>query len=213
MHYPKIPGGKNAPDGRCVAFEKLDGTNLHWCWERDFGWHAFGTRRDEFNLSPDGMAAFVAAHPGLDDAPVAFLETVADSLDRVFRTNTDYATYPAMKAFTEFLGSNSFAGRHKSDEPKATVLIDVWVEGYGFVAPETFVAHFGGLPTPRVVYRGKLTGAFMEAVRKGKYDVTEGVVCKGGTGGEDVWMVKVKTYAYLKRLKTEFGAKWEEFWE
>jgi hypothetical protein len=25
-------------------FEKLDGTNLHWYWNRAFGWHAFGTR-------------------------------------------------------------------------------------------------------------------------------------------------------------------------
>src|SRR6185436_13232387 len=40
LHYPKIPGSKDAPDGRCVAFEKLDGTNLHWCWDRDCGWHA-----------------------------------------------------------------------------------------------------------------------------------------------------------------------------
>ena len=41
----------------------------------------------------------------------------------------------------------------------------------------------------------------------------EGVVCKGGPGGEDVWMVKVKTYDYLDRLKKTFGAKWEEYWE
>ena len=30
LHYPKMPDGKNAPSERCVAFEKLDGTNLHW---------------------------------------------------------------------------------------------------------------------------------------------------------------------------------------
>jgi hypothetical protein len=28
-----------------VAFEKYDGTNLHRDWDRDFGWHSFGTRR------------------------------------------------------------------------------------------------------------------------------------------------------------------------
>jgi hypothetical protein len=63
------------------------------------------------------------------------------------------------------------------------------------------------------VYTGKLTGAFLEAVREGKYGVAEGVVCKGGTGGRDVWMVKVKTYAYTERLKKSFGARWEEYWE
>ena len=213
LHYPKIPGSKDAPDGRCVAFEKLDGTNLHWCWDRDFGWHAFGTRRDEFQLTPDGTAAFNVAHPGLEEAPGVFLESLADPLDRLFHTHPEYREQSTLKAFTEFLGPNSFAGRHKPDDSKETVLIDVWAEGYGFIAPEAFADHFRELPTPRVVYRGKLTGAFMEALRKGKYGVAEGVVCKGGIGGADVWMVKVKTYAYLERLKASFGARWEEYWE
>jgi len=37
--------------------------------------------------------------------------------------------------------------------------------------------------------------------------------CKGGTGGPDVWMVKVKTYAYLERLKQAFADRWEDYWE
>jgi len=56
LHYPKIPGSRDAPGGRCVAFEKYDGTNLHWDWDRDFGWHAFGTRRDSFNLTSIGSS-------------------------------------------------------------------------------------------------------------------------------------------------------------
>ena len=31
------------------------------------------------------------------------------------------------------------------------------------------------------------------------------VVCKGGAGGADVWMVKVKTDEYLGRLKQAFA--------
>src|SRR5215213_7348550 len=125
LHYPKIPGSKDAPAGRCVAFEKLDGTNLHWCWDRDFGWHAFGTRRDEFDLSPNGTAAFDAAHRGLEEAPGMFLETLAEPLARVFREHPDHAERQAFKAFTEFAGPNSFAGRHRPDDPKETPLIDV----------------------------------------------------------------------------------------
>src|SRR3982750_729411 len=106
LHYPKIPGSKDAPLGRCVAFEKLDGTNLHWCWDRDFGWHAFGTRRDEFNLTPDGAAAFAAAHPGLDEAVAAF-DPLAGPLDQVFRTHPEFVDAPEVKAFTEFLGPRS----------------------------------------------------------------------------------------------------------
>jgi hypothetical protein len=213
LHYPKIPGSKVSPDGRCVAFEKLDGTNLHWSWERDFGWHAFGTRRDEFQFTPAGTAAFAVAHPGLEDAPAVFLDTLAEPLALVLGEPSDYRDRRAYKVFTEFLGPNSFAGKQRADDPKATMLIDVWAEGDGFVGPEAFVADFRHLPTPRVVYRGRLTGALLEAVRDGRHDVAEGVVCKGGAGGADVWMVKVKTFAYLERLKASFGAKWEEFWE
>jgi hypothetical protein len=64
-----------------------------------------------------------------------------------------------------------------------------------------------------VVYRGKFTGKLCEDVRNGKYDVTEGVVCKGVRGGADQWMVKIKTYAYMERLKAAFADRWEDFWE
>jgi hypothetical protein len=213
LHYPKIPGTAAAPNAKCVAFDKIDGTNLHWCWEREFGWHAFGTRRDEFNLTANGIAQFDTAHPGLEEAAPLFLETLAEPLEAALRDHANYAAFNAVKAFTEFVGDSSFAGVHKPSEPKRLVLFDVWAEGYGFVAPQQFVSDFGHLPIPRVVYTGKLTGAFLEAVREGKYGVTEGVVCKGGAGGEDVWMVKVKTHAYLERLKRSFGAKWAEYWE
>jgi hypothetical protein len=211
LHYPKMPGGAAAPQGRCVAFEKLDGTNLHWSWDRDIGWHAFGTRRDEFNLTPDGTAAFAATHPGLEEAVAAF-DPLARPLDQVFRTDPDFVDAPEVRAFTEFLGPRSFAGAHHPDDPKRVVLFDVWLPGHGFVGPERFAAAFGELPIPRVVYRGKLTGAFLEAVREGKYGVAEGVVCKGGDG-DSVWMVKVKTYEYLERLRASFGDRWADYWE
>jgi len=213
LFYPKIPGSKDCPDGRCVAFEKLDGTNLHWDWDRDLGWHAFGTRRDVFNLTPDGLAQFTATHAHLHEAPDVFRATLAAGLDAVFRSQPFYVPFQMITVFKEFLGPNSFAGLHKADDPKQTVLLDVRAEGYGFVAPERFVEDFGHLPTPRVVYRGKLTGKFADEVRTGRHSVSEGVVCKGGTGGGDVWMVKIKTNAYLECLKQAFADRWEEYWE
>jgi hypothetical protein len=50
LAYPKMPGSKNSPLEKCLAFEKYDGTNLHWVWEPEMGWYAFGTRRDRFDL-------------------------------------------------------------------------------------------------------------------------------------------------------------------
>ena len=213
LHYPKIPGSRQAPAGRCVAFEKYDGTNLHWDWDRDFGWHAFGTRRDQFNLTPAGVAEFAHRHAHLAGAADVFWAALADGLDRVFRDHPAYREFPACKAFTEFLGPNSFAGLHRPDEPKELRLFDVLAEPFGLIGPDQFVADFGHLTVARVVYRGKLTGKFMEDVRAGRYEVTEGVVCKGGRGGPDLWMVKVKTYAYLGRLKQAFADRWEEYWE
>jgi hypothetical protein len=39
------------------------------------------------------------------------------------------------------------------------------------------------------------------------------VVCKGGTGGSDIWMVKIKTHRYMERMKKAFAERWEEYWE
>ena len=213
LHYPKMPGGQDAPDGRCVAFEKYDGTNLHWDWNRDFGWHAFGTRRDEFNLTAEGVAAFALKHAHLRECVETFRATLADGLARVFEENPSYQGFQAFKTFAEFLGPNSFAGLHKADDPKELRLFDVSADPFGFLGPSQFVADFGHLPTARVVYQGRLTGKFTEDVRAGKYGVAEGVVCKGGTGGADVWMLKVKTDAYRERLKQAFADRWEDYWE
>ncbi len=213
LHYPKIYDSSRAPGGRCVAFEKYDGTNLHWDWDRDFGWHAFGTRRDQFNLLPAGVEAFGRAHEQLREAAGLFLATLADAVERVFTDHPAYRTFAALKLFTEFVGPNSFAGLHRADDPKRLVAFDVWAEGFGFVGPKQFVLDFGHPDVARVVYEGRFTGQFAEDVRNGKYGVAEGVVCKGGKGGADLWMAKIKTYAYMARLKAAFAERWEDYWE
>jgi hypothetical protein len=213
LHYPKIPGSRGCPNGRCLAFEKYDGTNLHWDWDRDFGWHAFGTRRDEFNLTEAGVEQFVRLHAHLWQCVEVFRTTLAEGVEKVFREHPAYRGVQALKVFTEFLGPNSFAGLHKEDDPKELRLFAVLAEPVGIISPCQFVADFGHLHTAQMVYEGRLTGKFAEDVRVGRYGVAEGVVCKGGLGGADLWMVKIKTYAYLEKLKRAFGAKWEDYWE
>src|SRR4051794_38490117 len=117
LHYPRIPGSRNAPDGRCIAFEKYDGSNLHWEWDRDFGWHSFGPRRDQFNLTQDGIAQFTQAHGHLRQAVEVFLATLAEGIEKVLIDHGNYRDCPSIKVFTEFFGPNSFAGLHK-EEPK-----------------------------------------------------------------------------------------------
>jgi len=212
LHYPKIPGSRNAPNGPCIAFEKYDGTNLHWDWDRDFGWHAFGTRRDEFNLTPSGIEEFTQKHLHLSQCVQVFHATLAEGIENVLRESSACRGLQSVKVFTEFLGPSSFAGLHQANEPKELRLFDVLAEPSGILGPEHFVDNFGHLNIARVVYRGKLTGKFAEDVRNGKYGVAEGVVCKGGSGS-DLWMVKIKTYDYLERLKQAFANRWEDYWE
>jgi hypothetical protein len=211
LHYPKIPSSAGCPGGRCIAFDKI-GTNLHWDWDRDFGWHAFGTRRDQFNLTPDGVESFRCAHPGLDDCAELFQSTLAGELDRLFRELPDYIPHAEFKVFTEYAGPNSFAGQHVPDDKKELVLFDILSANAGLVSPFDLVRDFGHLHIPRVVFQGKFSGKLTEDVRQGKFRVREGVVVKGGSG-EGLWMCKIKTLAYLERLKQAFGGRWQDFWE
>lgn len=218
LYYPKIPGSAAAPEGRCVAFEKYDGTNLHWDWDRDFGWHAFGTRRDSFNLTADGAAEFAERYAHLAEAARLFHDTLAAGLTRIIAAEPRYAASQSIRAFTEFLGPSSFAGLHKADEPKELRLFDVAVapregDAPAMVEPERFTTDFAAFPIARVMYEGRLTGKFAEDVRLGKYGVAEGVICKGVARSGETWMVKIKTYAYLERLKQAFAERWEDYWE
>jgi hypothetical protein len=210
LAYPKMPSSGHAPLAKCIAFEKYDGSNLHWVWDEDLGWHAFGSRRDRFDLDESGCAAFAVAHPELSEAPALFMQTLAVPLSKQLSDSVCSKACEVI-AFTEFFGESSFAGRHRQDEPKQLILFDIAVENQ-FLPPEVFVTEFAELPIARVVYRGKLTGKFAEDVRQGKYDVAEGVVCKGSEVS-DLWMAKIKTNSYMKRLQEAFAENWEIFWE
>ncbi len=86
-------------------------------------------------------------------------------------------------------------------------MIDVSVFKKGFIPPRKFVKMFGDLDyTAKVVYEGNMSKQFCLDVYEGKYPVVEGIVCKG-----DNWTAKVKTQAYLERLKGKFGNDWEKF--
>jgi RNA ligase len=211
LAYPKISDSKNCPLKRCVAFEKYDGTNLHWVWDVELGWYAFGTRRNRFDFDEMGITQFNAEHPGLEAAPALFRANFAAHLDAIFRESQRYKG-PEVTVFTEFFGPNSFAGMHKQDDPKQLILFDVQSNSE-LVAPEQFIQDFKGLKIAQVIYRGKLTGQFIEDVRHGKYQVAEGVVCKGGKDASDLWMVKIKTNAYRQRLQQAFQKNWEQYWE
>ncbi len=211
LYYPKVPNARDFPLGKCIAFEKLDGTNVHFDWNREQDWQAFGTRRDHFPWDQQGTDLFEQIHPELNPVTFAFTQSLAEPLLTKFVTDPRCATWTHVRCFGEYFGPNSFAGSHRDDEVKQVVLFDVEVDGQ-LLDPFEFVELFRELPIARVVYQGKFNGTFTEAVRAGKFDVAEGVICKCGQRG-NVQMAKIKTNAYLARLKQSFGGKWRDYWE
>ena len=202
VRYPKIAGPTGGHDGGpCVAFEKLDGSNLQFTWGRQAGWLNWGTRR--YLLTGD--------HPLFGPAKAQFDATFAGPLGRLFRAR-DYKHAPRATAFCEWAGPRSFAGRHEDGDPMRLVLFDLLI-GDAFLPPDRFrdESARGGLaalPTARVVHEGPFDAAFRTRVRAGEAVTGEGVVAKGTTHPRPAkagrpaapWTAKVKTASWLAEL-------------
>tara|TARA_Y100000310_G_scaffold340961_1_gene438528 strand:- start:4724 stop:5332 length:609 start_codon:yes stop_codon:yes gene_type:complete len=200
IEYPTIQGLSKFPKKPCVAFYKYDGSNLRWEWQSKNGWCKQGTRHHLFDETDEVFGEAISI----------FKNTFVDELDKIFRTHKKFRGAKAITVFTEFFGLSSFAGVHEPDEPKELILFDVNYKGRGMVGPSDFVKIFGKLKIPEVIYEGKMNQQFVDSVRAGDYDLNEGVVCKG-LSSWTLWMAKIKTEAYLQRLKNAFKDNWMQF--
>lgn len=203
--YPKIPLlGPDVPAGPCVAFEKLDGTNLSWAWTRGWGWGPASTRRGGH---PTGK------HPELGPA-VGLFSRARAPLDRwLARARHRGRKLRRARLYCELVGPGSFAGRHRAGDRMRLWPIDLaaeWEgeESPGLVGPELFLhllslaaaAGVHELTAPRVVWRGNFRGGLPDAQLPG-----EGVVWKGG-GERLAWAAKQKSQAWLARLRDTCAA-------
>lgn len=178
------------------AFDKLDGSNLRFEWSNKRGWYKFGTRKcmiDEKN-------------PDFGKAIPVFLNKYGDGLTSIFKSK-DYRNIRNFVVFCEWYGPNSFAGRHDPNDKMELVLFDVNPMTKGFLGPKQFIDDFGHLGIPTLVYHDNLNWDFINAVKRNDFNLMEGVVCKAKDSGKahQIWMVKVKTNAWLDRLKNKFG--------
>jgi RNA ligase len=211
LAYPKIPDTLNCPLKQCVAFEKYDGTNIHWVWKPNMGWLDFGTRRDRFPLNNGGVRHFEQAHPELVGLDQLWDQDPNNSLELYLWDHPRYNTVQEVIVFTEYFGPKSFAGSHDPKDEKQLVIFDVMVDGK-VIPPEQMLEDFKKWNLAKVIFQGKFTGQLFVDVRKGKYPVREGVVVKGVVGNE-VYMAKIKTEAYMDKLRTQFKDNWKEYWE
>lgn len=207
LTYQKIPDTTNCPLKKCIAFEKYDGTNIHWVLKPQFGWVDYGTRRDRFPFNIEGSRRFERAHPEL--VGVSNLWDLGGKLE-THLINT-YNSASEVVVFTEYLGPNSFAGMHQPGDEMDLVIFDVQIDGI-LLPPEEFIRVFQGFNISRVIFQGKYSGQLFVDVRAGKYGVKEGVVVKGVVDGK-IYMVKIKTNEYLEHLKNSFGDTWKDYWE
>lgn len=202
LEYPSIISFKNAPKEQCIAFEKLDGSNCRAFWSKKNGFHRFGTRHQLIDRTHE-----------LGQSIDLFLNTYGDFLDKYFRESKYFKTLDKINVFYEFFGKLSFAGQHVKEDTKEVTMFDIYVEKKGFVSPSDFLKMFESNKIPRVVYRGNLNVSFINDVKNGIFDLNEGVVCKGVDRKGKVWMAKIKTNAYLEKLKKVYANGWEKFWE
>lgn len=200
--YPEIKGPSKAPHDHCIAFEKLDGSNMRAEWSLKRGWSKFGSRSQLIDYS----------YPVLGEAVTLFQQKYSEALNNIIQGSKLLRNAQKLTAFFEFYGPNSFAGNHVESDKHDVVLFDFHVHKKGIMSPVEFLSFFSNIHVPRVIYNGVLNASFVQDVRQGKYPVNEGVVCKGGAG-HHLWMVKIKTNAYMDKLKTNFGERWIKYGE
>jgi hypothetical protein len=208
--YPKTFGFNHTLEGKpCIAFYKYDGSSLRFEYSRkQKKWYKFGTRHHLFQ----------EGDPEYGEALPVFFKKYAEGLAKAFHDKWKGAD--SMTVFGEYFGPYSFSGRHdpkilgvENNSPKDLVIFDVNIHKKGILGPEEFLNSFGHLPVAEIIYRGPLTQDFFNEIRYGdKYHLNEGVMCKGGSGHK-LWMCKIKTTKYLKKLKELYGDKWIDFWE
>lgn len=206
FEYPSMKNTKKAKFGEMVfVFDKIDGSNFRAKWTRKHGFNLFGTRTQLVDETTNYWG----------DVVKLFNETRAEALSKYF---TDKTKADNIIVFSEFHGENSYAGKHK-DEPHKLTVFDVYDPKIkSFMGPENFINYIGSVTEiPRVFANTELNYELVQDVREGKYDVVEGVICKGierkGNFAGGVPMYKIKTMQYLDRLKENFKDMWEQYGE
>lgn len=133
-------------------------------------------------------------------------------LDHAFRSRKVFAKAESIIVFAEFHGKESFAGQHVDNDPKKLTLFDVNIHKKGFIDPEIFLGEFGEFSNVvKLVHRGLLTPEFISSIRDSSLEeMGEGVVVKGGSGHKR-WMTKIKTKAWVEKVKNLYPSTWNQY--
>ena len=220
-YYDSIPRVQD--DGTLLgenvwAFNKLDGQNLGV---------RYSAKRNEF-------INFISRHRQVDEndsqfglAVRYFKERYEEHLKQIIASNSGkkclFNGAQEIMFFFEWYGENSFAGFHMDGDELNLYLIDVFIAKKGYIEPKGFYDIFcqdNVILTPELIYRGKLTKDFIEAIKNNDWTiegcefptVKEGVVCRRSSlmKGQRMPKCKFKTLWWLNKLKEKYPEEWEE---
>jgi len=199
--YPTILHWTNSPLGLpCIAFDKLDGSNIRFEYSTKRGWYKSGSRKQMIDDQNEQLG----------NAVTLFEDKYQESLSKIFRDKKAFRGVKTFIAFAEYYGQNSFAGWHDPNDEMDVVLFDIWVLKKGFIPARELIKTFGDkLELPSVVYEGNFNRSFIQKVSDNEFNLKEGIVAKGtlqkAPPGRNVWMTKVKTQEWLLKVKGKYG--------
>jgi hypothetical protein len=134
-----------------------------------------------------------------------FMDKYSLELDQIFNSEKIFRGVDTITVYGEFFGENSFAGQHNWEEEHDVVIFDMFLYKKDFLKPGDFIDLFSHLGIPKVVYRGLLTDEFIKDVELNAFGwLKEGVVLKG-VNENKVWMAKLKTNAWLEKVRALYG--------
>ena len=194
------------------AFDKLDGSNFRFEYDLkqsnknlNNGFNIFGTRKQIIGPGDEQWGEGIEI----------FMNKYSEELDRIFRTDKYYRHAKKITCYAEFYGEKSFAGYHDPIEKgnMNLTLLDVDVYQKGFLKPKDFIKQFQKLGIPDIIFEGEYNKELVENVKNNIYNLKEGVVVKGirltkRKNIENVWMVKIKTNEWLRKIKGIYGEEY-----
>ncbi len=195
-HYPSIPSKDlEIPKEKVYIFDKIDGSQIRAEYilsKKDF--FKFGSKK-----------VLIDSNTPILNESINLIKKESNKFYELCKQNK----WDKITCFFEFYGKESFAGSHKN-EPHEVSLFDICVYKKGFILPKDFLDKTKNIDIKiqKLLAYEHLDKDFIQDVKNGKIDGMsfEGVVCKGKyiTPGMP-WMIKIKTFAWINKVKEKYG--------
>jgi hypothetical protein len=162
-------------------YDKIDGTNLAWYWNKNKGWWKSSTRTVVFDNN---------------DPVWGYTHELFKDLSITPRGNN-------FILYTELHGMGSFAGSHSKLFKQKLYPIDIMIDGVWLLPSE--LKEFGIIPIEENVY----SDALINNIKDNMYEVKEGIIIRSNK--KRGIRVKVKTDEYVKKIQMMYKNSWKHY--